>query len=88
MSNMVRIAMSRSEPIAIIGTSCGFPGGSYSPSKLWELLKHPVDLSKGIPPSRFNTTGFHHEDLEYPGVRSYTSFCRRPRYHELIMITP
>jgi acyl transferase domain-containing protein len=56
------------EPIAIVGTSCRFAGGSDSPSKLWELLKNPVDLSKEIPSSRFNTTGFYHKNAELSGV--------------------
>ncbi|PVH91989.1 ketoacyl-synt-domain-containing protein [Periconia macrospinosa] len=55
------------EPIAIIGTSCKFPGGSDSPSKLWELLKKPVDLSKEIPSTRFDATGFYHENAEHAG---------------------
>jgi acyl transferase domain-containing protein len=73
--NMEHIAKNKSELIAIIGTSCRFPGGSDSPRKLWELLKHPVDLSKDIPFSRFNTTGFYHEDSEHPGVSTSAPFC-------------
>lgn len=56
------------EPIAIIGSSCRFPGGTNSPSKLWELLKHPVDLLAEIPHTRFNPVGFYHENAEHPGV--------------------
>ncbi|KAI1769309.1 hypothetical protein GGR53DRAFT_473849, partial [Hypoxylon sp. FL1150] len=40
------------EPIAIIGTSCRFPGGINSPRELWEISKHPTDLSSEIPSSR------------------------------------
>jgi hybrid polyketide synthase / nonribosomal peptide synthetase ACE1 len=36
------------EPIAIVGSGCRFPGGSTSPSKLWELLKEPRDIAKEI----------------------------------------
>ncbi|KAH8689029.1 hybrid PKS-NRPS PsoA [Talaromyces proteolyticus] len=60
------------EPIAIIGSSCRFPGGTDSPSKLWELLKHPVDLLTEIPPSRFNPAGFYHENAEHPGTTNVT----------------
>lgn len=56
------------EPIAIISSGCRFPGGSNSPSKLWELLKNPVDLRAEIPQRRFNTAGFYHENAEHPGV--------------------
>lgn len=56
------------EPIAIIGTSCRLPGGINSPRKLWELLKHPADLSSKIPSSRFNPDAFYHPNAEHPGV--------------------
>ncbi|KAI0481398.1 thiolase-like protein [Xylariaceae sp. FL0804] len=55
------------EPIAIIGSSCRLPGGASSPSKLWDLLKDPADILKEIPPSRFNTDGFYHQDGEHHG---------------------
>ncbi|KAI0832170.1 hybrid PKS-NRPS PsoA [Hypoxylon sp. FL0890] len=56
------------EPIAIIGTSCRLPGGVNSPRKLWELLKHPADLSSKIPSSRFNPDAFYHSNAEHPGT--------------------
>ncbi|KAK8104542.1 ketoacyl-synt-domain-containing protein [Apiospora kogelbergensis] len=51
------------EPVAIVGSSCRFPGGSSTPSKLWELLEKPRDVLKEIPASRFNVDGFYHEDV-------------------------
>ncbi|TGJ82343.1 hypothetical protein E0Z10_g6410 [Xylaria hypoxylon] len=56
------------EPIAIIGTSCRLPGGVNSPSKLWELLKHPADLSSKISSSRFNPDAFYHSNAEHPNT--------------------
>lgn len=50
----------QSEPIAIVGSGCRFPGGAHSPSKLWDLLKHPRDVVQEVPTDRFNTKGFHH----------------------------
>ncbi|PKK49165.1 hypothetical protein CI102_7231 [Trichoderma harzianum] len=55
------------EPIAIVGSSCRFPGSSSSPSKLWELLKNPKDILKEIPESRFNPEGFYNDNGEYHG---------------------
>ncbi|OTB16775.1 hypothetical protein K445DRAFT_366105 [Daldinia sp. EC12] len=55
------------EPIAVIGSSCRFPGGASSPSRLWELVKQPRDIVKEIPPSRFNVEGFYHENGEHHG---------------------
>ncbi|TGJ80830.1 hypothetical protein E0Z10_g7931 [Xylaria hypoxylon] len=64
-----------SEPIAIVGSSCRFAGHATSPSKLWDLLCKPEDLSREVPPQRFSAKGFYHEDGEYHGttnsVRGY-----------------
>lgn len=53
------------EPIAIIGTGCRFPGGASSPSKLWDLLHHPRDLSRKPPSTRFSADGFYHPNPEH-----------------------
>ncbi|RYP65138.1 hypothetical protein DL769_006417 [Monosporascus sp. CRB-8-3] len=60
------------EPIAIVGSSCRFPGGINSPSKLWDRLKDPVDLSSEIPPARFNPKGFYHPNGEHHGCTNVT----------------
>ena len=56
------------EPIAIVGSGCRFPGKSTSPSKLWELLREPYDLSKEVPENRFKIAGFYHPDGEHHGT--------------------
>ncbi|KAI1170322.1 hypothetical protein F4777DRAFT_584024 [Nemania sp. FL0916] len=56
------------EPIAIIGSHCRFPGSANSPSRLWSLLKDPVDLSRKTPPGRWNADGFYHPNGEYHGA--------------------
>ncbi|KAL4881198.1 hypothetical protein BJY04DRAFT_218375 [Aspergillus karnatakaensis] len=55
------------EPVAIVGSSCRFPGGATSPSKLWELLEKPRDVVQEIPASRFNTKAFYHPDSQHHG---------------------
>ncbi|KAK4141935.1 Nonribosomal peptide synthetase 14 [Dichotomopilus funicola] len=57
-----------SEPIAIVGSSCRFAGGVTSPSRLWELLKEPVDLTQDVPAERFNIKAFYHANGEYHGT--------------------
>ncbi|KAI1417950.1 polyketide synthase [Hypoxylon sp. FL1857] len=64
--------LTESEPIAIIGSSCRFPGGADSTSRLWDLLKNPRDLLRDIPFDRFNTKGFYHEDGEHHGRTNVT----------------
>jgi len=56
------------EPIAIIGSSCRFAGQTESPSQLWDLLCQAPDLSRKVPPERFNVEAFYHEDAEYHGT--------------------
>ncbi|KAL5051988.1 hypothetical protein BDW71DRAFT_202129 [Aspergillus fruticulosus] len=56
------------EPIAIVGTGCRFPGEATSPSRLWELLKHPRDVASAPPPTRFDGPSFYHKDAAYPGT--------------------
>ncbi|KAJ5579632.1 uncharacterized protein N7459_005617 [Penicillium hispanicum] len=56
------------EPIAIVGSGCRFPGDAISPSKLWELLKHPRDVLTEIPNSRFNSKAFYHPDGSHHGT--------------------
>lgn len=62
-----------SEPIAIIGSGCRFPGKTTSPSKLWDLLTNPTDLSKKTPLDRFDVDGFYNTDGEHHGTTNATS---------------
>ncbi|KAI6764126.1 hypothetical protein HG530_007915 [Fusarium avenaceum] len=52
----------KTEPVAIVGASCRFPGGANSPSKLWQILQNPPDLRKEIPASKFNQHSFYHPE--------------------------
>lgn len=58
----------QSEPIAIVGSACRFPGDAVSPAKLWELLKDPEDVLTEIPESRFNSRSFYHPDGSHHGT--------------------
>ncbi|KAF8849221.1 putative PKS-NRPS protein [Acephala macrosclerotiorum] len=54
------------EPIAVVGTGCRFPGGSSSPSKLWDMLIERRDALRDI--DRWSTDGFHHSNGERSGA--------------------
>ena len=56
-----------SEPIAIVGSACRFPGACDSPSKLWELLSHPKDVLSSFPTERLNLSSFYHQNGEHHG---------------------
>ncbi|EFR01005.1 lovastatin nonaketide synthase [Nannizzia gypsea CBS 118893] len=57
-----------SEPIAIIGSSCRFPGGASSPSRLWDVLSRPQNLVGEIPQDRFNWKGFYRDGGNFHGT--------------------
>ncbi|KAL7941108.1 putative PKS-NRPS protein [Trichoderma barbatum] len=57
-----------SEPIAIIGSGCRFPGGATTPSKLWDLLRCPPNLKQEIPKERFNVDRYYHPDNAHHGT--------------------
>ncbi|WP_165360758.1 type I polyketide synthase [Candidatus Chloroploca sp. Khr17] len=42
----------RTEPIAVIGMSCRFPGGVDSPERFWQLLYEGRDAVTELPPER------------------------------------
>ncbi|PYH28554.1 polyketide synthase [Aspergillus neoniger CBS 115656] len=60
--------MTRTEPIAIIGTGCRFPGSATSPSRLWELLKNPRDVASKPPTDRFNADAYYQAGKARPGM--------------------
>ncbi|MEV7595844.1 type I polyketide synthase [Kitasatospora sp. NPDC089797] len=42
----------QSEPVAIIGTACRYPGGADTPERLWRLVDDGVDAVAGLPSNR------------------------------------
>nr|XP_036577184.1 AMP-binding enzyme [Colletotrichum truncatum]KAF6784096.1 AMP-binding enzyme [Colletotrichum truncatum] len=51
-------ASTETEPVAIVGIACRFPGAS-SVLELGDLLSDPPDLSREIPKERFSIDGFY-----------------------------
>lgn len=56
-----------SEPIAIIGMSCRFPGNSNTPEQFWDLIKNNQDAISDIPLDRWNVDDFYDSNPETPG---------------------
>ncbi|MFI4954338.1 MAG: beta-ketoacyl synthase N-terminal-like domain-containing protein, partial [Gammaproteobacteria bacterium] len=46
--------ISPSEPVAVIGMGCRFPGGANSPDEFWQLLEQGFDSSIEIPKNRWD----------------------------------
>ena len=48
-ARLERAEHARSEPIAVIGMGCRFPGGADSPATYWQLLRDGVDAITEVP---------------------------------------
>jgi acyl transferase domain-containing protein len=57
----------RTEPIAIIGMSCRFPGGANSPEAFWQLLVEGRDAITEVPSDRYDINEFYDPDIDAPG---------------------
>ncbi len=60
----------RSEPIAIVGVGCRFPGGVTDPESYWELLSAGTDTIGEIPADRWDVDAFYDEQPRTPGRHS------------------
>src|SRR5437764_1230595 len=63
----------RSEPIAIVGVGCRFPGGADSPDAYWRLLHDGVDAISEVPRDRWDIDAFYDPDPDAPG-KMYTRY--------------
>ncbi|MEI2579702.1 beta-ketoacyl synthase N-terminal-like domain-containing protein [Scytonema sp. PRP1] len=69
----------KTEPIAIIGIGCRFPGGSDNPEAFWQLLHNGVNAIIEVPKSRWNIDSYYDENPDVPGKIStrYGGFLDR-----------
>ncbi|MCI5158160.1 MAG: acyltransferase domain-containing protein, partial [Candidatus Electrothrix sp. AUS1_2] len=56
-----------SEPIAIVGMACRFPGGAHTPEQFWQLLRQGQDVVAEIPPSRWPVDEYYDPQPGTPG---------------------
>ena len=55
-----------SEPIAIIGVGCRFPGGANSPDAYWDLLVSGRPAIRDVPEDRWSMDRFFNENPDKP----------------------
>ncbi|MBL1101987.1 type I polyketide synthase [Streptomyces coffeae] len=66
-----RLLANASEPLAIVGMSCRYPGGVSSPDELWELVASGRDAVSGLPTDRgWDPERIYDPTLRRPGAVS------------------
>jgi acyl transferase domain-containing protein len=60
----------KSEPIAIVGVGCRFPGSATSPEAFWQLLQNGVDAISEIPRDRWDVDAYFDADPDAVGKMS------------------
>jgi len=65
------VERTKTEPIAIIGMGCRFPGGAHDPESFWQLLRDGVDAVKEVPKERWDIDSYYDPDPDTPG-KMYT----------------
>ena len=56
------------EPIAVVGMGCRFPGGVNTPAEYWRLLHDGVSGIVRVPTDRWDADAFYSEDHTRPGT--------------------
>ncbi len=57
----------KTEPVAILGIGCRFPGSCDSPDDFWQLLNQGVDAVSEVPKNRFLIDKYYDPDPDAPG---------------------
>ncbi|MGA9718644.1 MAG: type I polyketide synthase [Acidobacteriaceae bacterium] len=57
----------RSEPIAIVGMGCRYPGGVNDAESFWKLLSQGVDAIREVPSDRWNADAFYDPNPDIRG---------------------
>jgi acyl transferase domain-containing protein len=72
-ARLEEIDRERTEPLAIVGIGCRFPGGASSPESYWRMLRDGVNAVSEVPPDRWDIDAFFDPDPDAPG-KMYTRY--------------
>ncbi|MDT5370178.1 MAG: phthiocerol/phenolphthiocerol synthesis type-I polyketide synthase, partial [Mycobacterium sp.] len=56
------------EPIAVVGMGCRFPGGVNNPAQYWQLLQDGRSGIVRVPPERWDADAYYSDDHSVPGT--------------------
>jgi phthiocerol/phenolphthiocerol synthesis type-I polyketide synthase C len=59
---------SSTEPIAVVGVGCRFPGGVNNAEQYWDLLKQGRSGIVRVPPERWDADAYYTDDHTVPGT--------------------
>ncbi|NEO38501.1 MAG: SDR family NAD(P)-dependent oxidoreductase [Moorea sp. SIOASIH] len=66
-AKLQEIKTAATEPIAIIGMGCRFPGGASTPEAFWDILQNGVDAITEVPKDRWHLDDYYNPDPDTPG---------------------
>ncbi|QLE45712.1 type I polyketide synthase (plasmid) [Nostoc sp. C052] len=71
----------KTEPIAIIGMGCRFPGGANDPEMFWQLLHQGKDAIAEVPGDRWDINAYYDPDPDAPAKMNtrYGGFVNNPQ---------
>jgi acyl transferase domain-containing protein len=69
-SKLQAVEAAKTEPIAIIGIGCRFPGKVENPAGFWDLLRTGKDAITEVPADRWHNDQLYNADPDIPGTIS------------------
>lgn len=66
-AKLLALERARTEPLAIIGMGCRFPGGVHDAESYWTLLHNGVDAIREIPSDRWDVDAYYDSAIDAPG---------------------
>ena len=66
-AKLATIERERTEPIAVIGVGCRFPGGVHDLQSFWQLLHSGTDAIREVPAERWDSDAYYDPNPKTPG---------------------